>query len=41
MLVIPSALAVFGFNISAKMKDTGQPASLPWTLDLPVLALEF
>jgi len=38
---IPAVLAVVGFNIGAKMKDTGQPASLPWTLDLPVLSLEF
>jgi len=36
---VPAALAVIGYNIGAKMKGTGQPASLPWTLDLPVLSL--
>ena len=38
---IPAFLATAGYNIGAKMKATGQLASLPWTLDLPVLSLEF
>ena len=39
--LVPAVLAVIGFNMGAKVKDTGQPASLPWSLDLPVLSLEF
>ena len=38
---VPAFLATFIFNMNAKMKDTGQPASLPWSLDLPVLSLEW
>ena len=38
---VPALLATIGYNIGAKMKDTGQPASLPWRLDLPMLSLEF
>ncbi len=41
LLVTPAAFAVIGYNLGAKMKDTGKPASLPWTLDLPVLSLEW
>ena len=41
ILVVPTAFAVIGYNSGAKMKDTGQPTSLPWTLDLPVLLLEW
>jgi len=39
--LMPAVLAVIGFNMGAKVKDTGQPASLPWRLDLPVLSLEW
>lgn len=41
LLVAPVAFAVIGYNVGATMKDTGQPVTLPWRLDLPVLSLAF